>query len=90
MGPPASGGVRRARHILLHAKPWRLHCKSVSSSLRGRVGRLEPCRTCGHSVIEVRSKLSRTLDVIRLRLPSKQAEALIEELRAIWTHQSRG
>lgn len=51
----------------------------------GRLERLNRCPTCGMSVVETREALTQTLERIRRELPKPQAEALIGQLKWIWT-----
>ena len=52
-----------------------------------RVRRLEPCPHCGLSTLVVTERLRATLDIIRRELPGDRGEAVIEELRVLWTRQ---
>ncbi len=52
-----------------------------------RVRRLEPCPHCGLSLLVVTERLRATLEVIRRVLPGDSGEAVIEELRVLWTGQ---
>lgn len=57
------------------------------TALLNRVRRLEPGPHCGHSVLLVTERLRATLAIIRRALPGDRGEAVVEELRVLWTRQ---
>jgi hypothetical protein len=57
---------------------------SVQSRLR-QVARAVQCPECGLSLVHIRDSLRATVEIIRRELPSERAEAVVDELRRIWS-----